>query len=136
MHYITASITLYYCIYHDEQNAFPRHTKLISNKVSKCLGLLSSMQHLLAEMLGWIDLEIQSKAQKCILVFKCPNGYSLYLLDYFIRNHTIHTYKTSKGNVIHLQNPKLTLGRNTEIFRGGFFFADLPTSVKEIAFHF
>ena len=74
------------------------------------------------KMLGWVDLETQRKAHKCILVFKCLNELvPPYLLDYFIRNHTIHTYKTRQRNDIHLPNPKLMLGKHIQIFRCGSF---------------
>ena len=43
--------------------------------------------------LGWVDLEKQRKAHRCILVFKCLNELvPPYLSDYFIRNRTIHTH--------------------------------------------
>ena len=45
------------------------------------------------KMLGWVDVETQRKAHKCILVFKCLNELvPPYLSDYFIRNRTIHTH--------------------------------------------
>ena len=84
------------------------------------------------KMLGWVALETQRKAHKCILVFKCLNELvPPYLSDYFIRNQTIHTYKTIQSNDIHLPNPKLTLGKNSSRFSGADLFNDLPTSIKE-----
>jgi len=83
-------------------------------------------------MLGWVDLETQRKAHKCILVFTCLNELvPPYLSDYFIRNRTFHTYKTRQRNDIHLPNPKLTLGKNTFRFLGAVLFNNLPTSIKE-----
>jgi len=68
------------------------------------------------KMLGWVDLETQRKAHKCILDFKCLNDLvPPYLSHYFIRNCTIHTYKTRQRNDIHLPNTKLMLGKNTLI---------------------
>ena len=55
---------------------------------------------------------------KCLNELVPPN-----LSDYFIRNRTIHTYKTRQSNDIHLPNPKLTLG--------AVLFNNLPTSIKE-----
>ena len=47
----------------------------------------------LFKMLGWVNVQTQRKAQKCILVFKCVNKLvPPYLSDYFIRNRTIHTH--------------------------------------------
>ena len=64
------------------------------------------------EMFGWVDLETQRKAHKCILVFECLNELvPPYLSDYFIRNRTIHTYKARQSKDIHLPNPKLTRGK-------------------------
>ena len=83
-------------------------------------------------MLGWVDLETQRKAHKCILVSKCPSDLvSSYLLNCFIRNHTTHTYVTKQRDDIYLLNPKLTLGKNTLRFSGAALFNDLPTLVKE-----
>ena len=71
------------------------------------------------KMLGWVDLETQREAHKCVLAFKCLNDLvPPYLSNYFIRNHTIHTYATRQRNDIHLPNPKLTLGKNTFRFSG------------------
>ena len=64
--------------------------------------------------------------------FKCLNELvPSYFSDYFIRNRTIHTYKTRQRNDIHLPNPKLTLGKNTFRFSGAVIFNNLPTSIKE-----
>ena len=70
---------------------------------------------------------------KCILVFKCLNELvPPYSSDYFIRNRTIHTYKTRQSNEIHRPNPKLTLEKkNTFRFSGAVIFNNLPTSIKE-----
>ena len=56
-----------------------------------------------------------------------------YLSDYFIRNRTIHTYKTRQSNDIHLPNPKLTLG-----FLGAVLFNKLTHVNKRsyVAHHF
>lgn len=60
------------------------------------------------KMLEWVDLETQRKAHKCILVFKYLNDLvPPYLSDYFIRNPTIHTYKTRQRNDIHLLNTRV-----------------------------
>ena len=64
--------------------------------------------------------------------FKCPNELvPPYLSDYFIRNRTIHTYKTRQSNDIHLPNPKLTLEKKTLLDFQVRFFNNLPTSIKE-----
>ena len=50
------------------------------------------------KMLAWVNFETQTKAHKCILVFKCLNDLvTPYLSSYFIRNHTIHTYATRQN---------------------------------------
>ena len=46
------------------------------------------------KILGWVELETQRKAHKCILI-------PPYLLDYFIRNRTIHTYRTRQSRERH-----------------------------------
>ena len=88
----------------------------------------------------WVDLETQGKAHKCILIFKCLNKlFPPYLLDYFIRIRTVHTYKTRQSTDIHLPNPKLTLGKDTFRFSSVVLFNNLPTSIKEassLRFHF
>ena len=81
-----------------------------STKQSSTLIQRSATTEESFRMLGWVDLETQRKAHKCILAFKCLNElFPPYLSDYFIRNHTIHTYKTRQSNDIHRPNPKLTL---------------------------
>ena len=63
------------------------------------------------------------KAHKCILVFKCLTKLvPPYLSYYFIRNRTIHTYKTRQRNGFRLLNPKLTLGKNTFRSSGAVLF--------------
>ena len=65
----------------------------------------------------------EREAHKCILVFKCLTKLvPPYLSDYFIRNRTIHTYKTRQRNGIHLPNPKTTLGKNTFRCSGAVLF--------------
>ena len=83
------------------------------------------------KMFGWVGLETQRKAHKWILVFKCLKMLNVptYLSNYFIGNHTIHTYATRQRNDIHLPNPKLALGKNSIRFSGAVLFNDLP--VKE-----
>ncbi|CAH3142683.1 unnamed protein product [Pocillopora meandrina] len=49
-----------------------------------------------------------------------------FLSNYFIRNHTIHTYATSQRNDIRLPNPKLTLGKNTFRFSARLFLMTYP----------
>ena len=84
------------------------------------------------EMLGWVDLETQRKAHKCILVFKCLNNLAPpYLSDYFIRNCNVHSYNTRKRNDMHLPKPKLTLGKRTFRYSGALHFNNLPTTIKE-----
>ena len=83
-------------------------------------------------MLGWVLLETQRKAHKCILVFKCLNNLAPpYLSDYFIRNCYIHSYNTRKRNDMHLPKPKLTLGKRTLVYSGALHFNNLPTTIKE-----
>ena len=83
-------------------------------------------------MLGWVDLETQRKAHKCILVFKCLNNLApSYLSDYFIRNCNVHSYNTRKRNDMHLPKPKLTLGKRTFRYSGALHFNNLPTTIKE-----
>ena len=72
------------------------------------------------------------KSPQMYLSSKCPSDLvSSYLLNYFIRNHTTHTYVTKQRDDIYLLNPKLTLGKNTLRFSGAALFNDLPTLVKE-----
>ena len=70
------------------------------------------------------------KAQKCILLFKCLNELvPPYLSDYFIRNRTIHTYKTRQSNDIHQPNPKgstFFIGGGGGVGGPGYFRIFLP----------
>ena len=84
------------------------------------------------KMLGWVNLETQRNAHKCILVFKCVNNLAPpYLSDYSIRNCNVHSYNTRKRNDMHLPKPKLTLGKRTFRYSGALHFNNLPTTIKE-----
>ena len=54
-----------------------------------------------------------------------------FLSNYFIRNHTIHTYATSQRNDIHLPNPKFNVGEKYIQIFSAVVLNDLPTPVKE-----
>ena len=69
--------------------------------------------------------------------FKCPNELvPPYLSDYFIRNCTIHTYKTRQSNDIHRPNPKLTLEKKHLDFQVQFFLIIYPRQKKLRRFPF
>ncbi|RMX53313.1 hypothetical protein pdam_00022143 [Pocillopora damicornis] len=50
-----------------------------------------------------------------------------FLSNYFIRNHTIHTYATSQRNDIHLPNPKFNVGEKYIQIFSAVVLNDLPT---------
>ena len=68
------------------------------------------------------------EAHRCILVFKCLTELvPPHLSDYFIKNHTIHTYKTRQRNGIHLPYVKLT---RLDVQVRFFFIIDLHHQKK------
>ena len=74
------------------------------------------------KMLGWVDLKTQTEMATNV-------SFIPYLLDYFIRNRTIHTYKTRQRNDIHPPSPNAR--EKTFRFSCAVLFNDLPKSVKE-----
>ena len=72
--------------------------------------------------LNWTDLATRRSRHKCILVFKCLNDMvPVYLSDYFVRNHSIHSYNTRRKNDLRLPKPKLTLGKKHLDFLEHYF---------------
>ena len=58
--------------------------------------------------LNWVDLATHKRLHKYILVFKCLNNLiPVYLSDYFVRNHSIHTFNTRSKNDLHLSCKEL-----------------------------
>lgn len=81
--------------------------------------------------LNWVDLATRRSIHKCILVFKCLNDLvPVYLGDYFVRNHNIHTYNTRRKTDLHLPKPKLSLGKRTFRYSGSFLYNTLPSKIK------
>jgi len=83
-------------------------------------------------VLGWTDLETNSKIHKCVLVFKClHNLVPQYLSNYFIRNYNVHGYNTRRKADLHLPKPKLSLGKRTFRFSGTALFNSLPCKIQQ-----
>ena len=85
-------------------------------------------------MLGWESLISLYKKQKCIMMYKCLNGYSPEYLCNIFTSQPTHAYNTRNGNSIKQTSPEMC---RTEAFRKSFlitganYWNNLPEEFKK-----
>ena len=86
------------------------------------------------DILGWMNLSVQRKVNKCVLVYKSLNGViPQYFEHYFCKNNQYHNYNTRRNQDIHLPNARLSVGKRTFRFSAAVIFNSLTSNIKNSA---